>query len=82
MDQEARRYVLYARQGEPRCVMPPPMDLSLHIPVICTQEDAPKYNGKCLMEAISKVKKLNGQSVSSDSRLTKADFTTGDVVAL
>jgi hypothetical protein len=31
VDEEARRYVLYARQGEPRCVMPPPMDLSLYV---------------------------------------------------
>jgi hypothetical protein len=32
------------------------------------------------MEPISKVQKLNGQSISS--RLTKADFTTGDVVVI
>ena len=34
----------------------PPVDLSLYIPVICTQVDPPKYNGKCFMEAILKLK--------------------------
>lgn len=62
--------------------MPPPLDLSLYIPVICTQEDAPKYKGKCFMEAITKVQKLNGESISSDRNLTKADFNTGDVVVI
>ena len=61
--------------------MPSPVDLSL-IPVICTQVDAPKYNGKCFMEAISEVQKLNGESISSDRGLTKADFTTGDLVVI
>ena len=62
--------------------MPPPMDLSLYIPVICTQVDASKYNGKCFMEAISKVQKLNGESISSNRGLTKADFTTSDLVVI
>lgn len=60
----------------------PPVDLSLYIPVICTQEDAPKYNGKCFMEAISKIQKLNGEPITSDRRLVKADFTTGDLVVV
>lgn len=63
-------------------VMPPPVDLALYIPVICTQEDAPKYNGKCFMEAISKVQKVNGESIPSDRRLVKADFKTGDLVVI
>lgn len=54
-------------------IMPLPVDLSLYIPVVCMQEDAPKYNGKCFMEVIDKIQKLNGQSIYSDCRLTKAD---------
>ena len=60
--------------------MPPTADVSLYIPVICTQEHALKYNGKCFMEVISRVQKLNGESISPDRRLTKAAFTTSNVV--
>ena len=45
--------------------MPPPVDLSLYIPVICTQEDATKYKGKCFMEAMAKVERLNGELISA-----------------
>ena len=62
--------------------MSPPVDLSLYIPVNCTQEDAPKYNGKCFMEAISMVQKLNGESILSDRGLTKEDFKTSNTVLL
>jgi hypothetical protein len=62
--------------------MPPPVDLSLYIPVICTQEDTPKFRGKCFMEAIAKVQKFNGETISADRRLMKADFTSGDAVVI
>ena len=58
--------------------MPSQRDLSLYIPVICVQEDSPKYEGKCFMEAISKVHRLNGESISADRRLVKADFSSND----
>ena len=61
--------------------MPPPLDLSHYIPVVCQQEDS-KYNGKCFMEAISKVRQLNGVSISADRTLVKADFSTGDEVVI
>ena len=60
--------------------MPLP-DYSFYIPVICQQEDS-KYNGKCFMEAISKVRELNGVSVSTDRCLLKSDFSTGDKVVI
>ena len=52
-------------------------DPSLYIPVMCMQEDSPKYKGKYFMEAISKVVKLNGESIR---RLVKAEFSSGDEV--
>ena len=60
--------------------MPLP-DYSLYIPVICQQEDS-KYNGKCFMEAISKVCELNGVFVSTGRCLLKSDFSTGDKVVI
>lgn len=58
-----------------------PVDLSLYIPVICTQ-DVPKYNGKCFMEAISKVQRLNREPILSNRHSVKADFKTGDLVVV
>ena len=60
--------------------MPLP-DLCAYIPVIYKQEDS-KYYGKCFMEAIAKVRELNGVSVSTDRYLQKSDFSTGDRVVV
>lgn len=62
--------------------MPSLLDLSLYIPVICMQVDSPKYKGRCFMEAILKVQMLNGESISPDRRLVKADFSSDDEVVI
>ena len=63
--------------------MPQPrLDPSLYIPVMCIQEDSPKYKGKYFMEAICKVVKLNGESIPADRCLVKADFSSGDEVVI
>ena len=59
-----------------------PRDLSQYIPVICKQEDAPKFNEKLYMEPISMVLQLNGLSIPAERHLTRADFSTGDEVLI